>query len=358
VNVAGAEITRASAVLARSASNSARSWHERSGLLVRLHDAAGRTGYGEASPLPGYSPDGLGDCEAVLGRFAWSALQPAADFASVARLVAQQIPATLPAARFAAELAALDLLGQQTQAAAWRLLAAEPATAAPLGLATLLDAADAEGALVAADAAKQRGITTFKLKVGRCDAFERELSLLRKLRARFGHAVRLRLDANRAWSARRAAERLQALAEIEPEFVEEPVSARQLHELGSSPVPLALDESLQTESLEAAAPWLRSCRIEAVVLKPMALGGLAACLELAAGARRHGLAVVVSHLFDGPVALAGCAALALCAGSAGRAAGLDRHAGLGVWPSATIATLTEHAIVPSDAPGLGLRWAA
>ena len=63
----------------------------------------------------------------------------------------------------------------------------------------------------------------------------------------------------------------------------------------------------------------------------MVLGGLSHCLELGRRARALNLGVVVSHSFDGPVALAAAAALALAL-PAGIAQGLAPHAGLSAWP--------------------------
>ena len=43
-----------------------RNWSTRESLLLRISDSAGRSGIGEASPLPGYSRDRLAEAEAAL----------------------------------------------------------------------------------------------------------------------------------------------------------------------------------------------------------------------------------------------------------------------------------------------------
>ena len=47
------------------AQDARRSWPERESLLLRLSDEGGQRGLGEATPLPGYSPDRLDQVEAA-----------------------------------------------------------------------------------------------------------------------------------------------------------------------------------------------------------------------------------------------------------------------------------------------------
>ena len=114
--------------------------------------------------------------------------------------------------------------------------------------------------------------------------------------------------------------------------------------LVESPVPLARDESLLDEPRADVAVW---------VLKPMALGGLTRCLELAARARESDIDVIVSHLLDGPVALSAAAALSLAVGAPNRAAGLYPPPGLGAWPERPLPAFTQANLIRRDTPGLG-----
>ena len=75
-------------------------WVTRNGSFLRLVDAAGRVGLGEASPLPGYSKEGLAACvEALQDVHAWCSDEGAREV----RL------RHLPAAQFALESALVDL---------------------------------------------------------------------------------------------------------------------------------------------------------------------------------------------------------------------------------------------------------
>ncbi|MEM9554490.1 MAG: enolase C-terminal domain-like protein [Acidobacteriota bacterium] len=347
------------------AGNARRTWSTRHVLHLRL-EAAGAAGVGEAAPLPGYSPDALEAAGEALAR--WCAAPPSLDVDAPlqsARRASERIPSALPSARFAAETAVLDLLGRLRGEPLHRLLVgeADAATREPpplAGLVASLDDAEEQAVRLV-----DRGLGTLKLKVGRAERLDDEVEALERLRARWP-SVALRLDANGALPPARVDELLERYAAVAPELVEEPLAGAALRRLHRPPVPLALDESLQdagpgTAGLAPFTDWLAEGRCVAVVLKPAALGGLLACLELARAAARHrvdGRAVgaIASHTFDGPVGLQAAAALGLAlALEADRplAAGLDRSylpAAAGEVPLVGAATLR-----PDRArPGLGL----
>jgi o-succinylbenzoate synthase len=339
--------------------NAGHDWRERSGLVLTLTDELGHHGQGEASPLPGYSRDDFEGCRAALEALCAGPLEidVAHDFGELSRSASAMVSEACPAARCALESALVDLLARRRGEPAWAVLRTAGNRAAPLPtllpVAALLDTNDVDSALDSGRAALERGVTTFKLKLGRPGRLPLELEILRNVRAAFGKGVRLRLDANQSLGLERAPAMLEALAAFDPEFVEEPVADLAL--LAGSPVPLALDESLQRpDTLERLLERRERLRLEALVLKPMALG-LVRCLELADRARRVGMDVVVSHLFDGPLALAVGAALALATGSPERAAGLDRHPGLSAWPALATPMISPAHVVRSDRPGLGLE---
>lgn len=358
MKIAGATIERFSGALPQPIGNARRAWRERSGLLLTLVDDDGRAGQGEASPLPGYSPDDLESCRAALSALDWGELVAAGSASPLELLAAasNRVPAELPAARFAVETALLDLAAQRAGRPAWSLLRSSvrrlDSRPLPVPLCGLIGTADAGTDAVLGGAARlvARGLATLKLKIGQAG----DLELARALRAQVGDCVLLRFDVNRAWPETDARERLASLAAVSPELVEEPAKA--LHTLGTSPVPLALDESLQQPgALQQLGPSLRELRVEAVVLKPAALGGLVRSVELAGRAQSLGLGVIVSHLFDGPVALASAAALALAVASPERASGLDRHAGLDAWPAVDIPIVGGTHVVPDGRQGLGIE---
>ena len=310
------------------AQDARRTWPERDSLLLRLTDAAGHHGVGEASPLPGYSQDRLDDVEPALAAVALSDVEAAlaqpttrAALAAIASL----LPRHLPSARMALETAALDLLGQRQRLSAPVLLGAEAGARRPL--AQLLGAASSPTLLPDAERALQAGFIHFKLKLGAPGRLEREVAGVQALRQRHGEPIVLRLDANGALSAAQLEQAWPSMSGLGIELFEEPGPLPNAL-LGT--LPLGLDESLQGLDEDEVAALVRQRQARYVVLKPMALGGLAHCWRLAEMARTLGVLPVLSHSFDGPFAWRATAALALALPK-GPAHGLAPHAGLEAW---------------------------
>ena len=336
-------------------------------LVLQLHDEAGRTGTGEASPLPPFSRDDAPGCERVLTRIherlgALDAAAPAAEAVDEALRPLGRALDALPSARFALETAVLDLLAQRRGVSVAdclggsRAYASVPANALllPEPLATLAERAAALAA---------EGFAAIKIKLRARDeaGFARELAALGEVRAALPLPFELRLDPNAAWTEDEARRRLDALVPIAPRFVEQPVAPGGLHLLDTSAVPWAADESLAGgEPIEAL---LSSSRCAAFVLKPAILGGLLPARALALTAQARGIDVVVTHLFDGPVAMAAACELALSLPRPPLACGLAPHPDLAAFAAglggADVPQLVDpRAIVSSGGPGLGVRSTA
>jgi L-alanine-DL-glutamate epimerase-like enolase superfamily enzyme len=382
MRVAGSSLAPLGGPLEVPVGNTAAAWPRRDGLLLTLDDGEGAWGVGEASPLPGYSPDSLVACRAALsgvhlrlgpidergpdgpdGPDEASGADRAACSAAQRALLGALAPleaalAKAPSARFALESALLDLLGRRAGVSAWVLLAGnERGEGGPAGrpvpLSALLDPW-ADGWPARAEGLLRRGTAALKIKVGRRDvSWGKELERLLEVRAAVGAGVELRLDANGAWSLDEARARLAALSGVSPAFVEEPTRGEGLLRLGRCGVPWAADESLLDAGVRARAVGAPGCA--ALVLKP-ALLGLLPARALALSAQRAGVGVVVTHLFDGPVALAAASELALSLPAPPLASGLGEHDGLRAYPDMDSGHLsTPGLVLPSGRPGLGLR---
>lgn len=303
-------------------------WQTRTGAVL-IVDGDGGRGLGEASPLPGHGADdgAAARAAAELARFASGlprtlAIDPARPLASLTALLTDVAE---PSARFAIETAALDLLARTTGRTLAALLGAGDDRAAAgraIAVARVIDDADGAAAAWAA------GFTTLKLKVGGGAA----ATVAAVHRA--APAARLRIDVNRGWAGAAVDDELAAVTAAAAgalEYVEEPTEGVGPALRGPRAAPLALDESLADADRDV---WLdralASGALAAVVLKPTVLGGLAACLALAARARAHGVDAVASHTLDGPIAHAAVIALARALGGP-RAHGVDIHAGLPGW---------------------------
>lgn len=349
--------------LAASVGNANCSWTTRTGLRLELRGDDGLRGLGEASPLPGYSPDSLADARRALeefGRLASFELNPTGDWHSQVDEAVLSIPAQVPSARFALETALLDLAGQALGVPMERLLGVARGRVPWAGV---LEASRGAEALGRATSLLDLGVGTLKVKVNGKGEWEHVVRFLQALRAQVGPAVHIRIDANRSIGANQLGDKLAGLASIQPEFVEEPAEPDAIAALGSVPVALALDETLHGADAEAriatlaGAPALSSAaaRYGFVVLKPTVLGGVRRCARLAESARRRGARVIVSHTFEGPTGWTACAALALAMGEGQAAVGLEPHEALKAWPAVDLPNLDGPWIVAQHGAGLGLR---
>jgi L-alanine-DL-glutamate epimerase-like enolase superfamily enzyme len=140
------------------------------------------------------------------------------------------------------------------------------------------------------------------------------LARLCQLAAQLPDGCRLRLDANRAWADPDCERWLAALRNLPIESLEEPLAdptpARLARLQASTPIPLALDESLVAFGLEAV---LADPPVRRLVLKPMVHGGLLPCLDAARSA--PGLEWVVTTTIDSAAGTWAAAQLAAAIGS-------------------------------------------
>jgi L-Ala-D/L-Glu epimerase len=292
---------------------------ERELLLLRLEGSDGEVGFGEASPLESYDGVTIDDCRAALEDC--RSVLNGSDGAERELLLAEcRRLAVLPQAVAAIDLALWDLAGRRGEQPVWALLGSERPD--PVEVNYTIAAPDRAGAAADAAAARDAGYRTIKLKVGTGDDGGRVAAV----RAVAGPDMKIRLDANAAWSVREAQAALRVLATAGIELCEEPVAGleevRELSELTG--VPLALDES-------AALPGAlerRACT--ALCLKVSRCGGISGILEAARRARAVGYELYLASSLDGPLGIAAALHAAATIGP-DRACGL---ATLGLFASA------------------------
>jgi O-succinylbenzoate synthase len=178
------------------------------------------------------------------------------------------------------------------------------------------------------------------------------------VRDALGPVGRLRIDANAAWTVEEAEIALRTLGRYDLEYAEQPVLT--LEEMAALrrrvDVRLAADESIRT-----AADPMRGVGREAadiVVLKVQPIGGVRACLRVAAAC---GLPVVVSSAIETSVGIAAGLALAAALPELPYACGLGTvpliDGDVCVSPLVPVnGELPVGAVTPD--PGLLSRWAA
>lgn len=295
----------------------------REGLLLRLEGEDGAVGWGETSPLPGFSYEslraaarGLGDMAAsVAGREVFS------DWIGMDGTLAHMLePAGLaPSVRFGFELAAWNLYAATRGVTLPALISERSRAVVPLN--GLLAGPSAE-APVEARRMWEDGYEAVKLKVGGRPV-EEDVLLVRAVKEALGESVALRLDANRAWTLHEALEFARGIEGVPVEYLEEPLANPAGLETftRSCGVPVALDESL----VGMAPGALQEHRYAgAVVMKPSLLGGISRVSRLADRAASLGMRPVVSSAYETGVGTAALVALAAGIGG-GVPAGLDTY---------------------------------
>lgn len=295
-----------------------RTYAARSGVLLRV-ERGGIVGWGEAAPLPGFSPDTLEMARDALQRITATATALARSCRAVERdRSLSDLYRQAPAAQAAVEGALLSLVAQERGTTVARLL--NPEAAPVVEINGLLTAGPLEEVLARAHQLRDAGYRAVKLKVGTAPV-EEEARLVRAVANVIGPRVALRLDANRAWSRAEALDFALRIAGVPIAYIEEPVSDPRDLPAVAEHLPVALDESLvgQSPALLGACGYAH-----AVVLKPMLLGGVATAWRWAEAARRRGMVPVVSAAFETGIGLRLNVALAAALGGT-PPAGLDTY---------------------------------
>ena len=140
----------------------------------------------------------------------------------------------------------------------------------------------------------KQGFSCLKMKIGAID-FETELSLLKSIRESFSfQELELRVDANGAFSAEEAMDKLSRLAELDIHSIEQPIKQGQLDAMANlcsaSPLAIALDEDLIGVNLLAdKRSLIEHIRPQYLILKPALLGGFSASEEWISIAEQQGI---------------------------------------------------------------------
>ena len=271
--------------------------------LVHVTDDGGRTGVGAATPTAHYgsTPATL---EAVLPDLL-AAVERVGDPHALGR-IEREMDATVrenPAARTAVSIAVHDLAAKRLGVPLYRLWGLDPERAPRTSF--TIGISDPETMADRAAAAVEGGHGVLKLKLG-TDRDRERVEAVREA----APDVRIRVDANEAWTPREAVRKAAWLADTDVEFVEQPVPAENPAGLKfvyeHSPLPIAADESCRTLS---DVPQIAD-RADIANLKLMKCGGLREAKRMIATARAHGLEVMLGCMLESNASIAAACHLA------------------------------------------------
>jgi o-succinylbenzoate synthase len=306
VRIAAARVRLQRLEFARPVRTSLGEFTERRSVMLTLTDAEDRVGLGEAAPWPGFGTESVEESLAALedaGRMLVDTDIEPGDWPSELALCLRNASA----ARAAVQGALWDLAARQAGRPLSELLARHVTPFGGAGLSRVASHAlliEREPDALRDEAARARslGFRAVKIKLGAA-RLDDDVARARAAREGIGPDLRLRGDANGAWTESAAIEAIDALAGFNLDFVEQPLPAGELAGLGRlrrrSAVRIALDESVATE--EGALRAIATGAGQVCVLKPATLGGPARAFEIAAMARDAGCEVVFTHAFESAV---------------------------------------------------------
>jgi L-Ala-D/L-Glu epimerase len=288
---------------------------------IRLRDADGVEGWGEAAATPYYG-ETIDTVRAVMPRYAaalnraWAeheaddiaGVDGATDGFTAPRLPPlERIERALeseigrnPAARAAVSVALHDLVGKRLGQPVWRLFGLSPR--APVSSFTIgIDTPDRMRAKVEEAA----GYPVLKLKLGT----ERDEEIVRVVREAAPRAT-LRIDANTGWTLKRAFRLLPLLEEAGIELIEQPFAADDLAAFrllrDRSAIPVIADESCL---VAADVARLAGC-VDGVNIKLTKCGSMREAVRIVHAARAHGMLVMLGCMIESTLGVAAAVQLA------------------------------------------------
>ncbi len=289
--------------------------YKREGLILRVVEDKGRSGFGEIAPFPGFSKETLEQTE-FLAKVILNSLLKILTIDDLTKIVRNLYPSV----KFGFESAVVDLKANTKGVRLGQLLCDRPLECISVnGLLT----GTKEEILKKAVEYSRIGYRAVKLKVG-SDKIENDIELTKLVRAAIGNKVLLRLDANRCWQIDDALRFCKAVAGCHIDYLEEPLADR--HKLkealndGALAMPIALDETTR----EISPNELGQYQVKAIVLKPTLLG-FQTTIDFAQQAHRLGITPVIGSSFESGLGLSILAQIAAAVNTDDIPAGLDTY---------------------------------
>jgi L-alanine-DL-glutamate epimerase-like enolase superfamily enzyme len=262
---------------------------------VRLTDAEGHEGWGEAAPSKYYGET----AESVLAALqVYGSMLPDDPFhmEEAERRWENKLRGNA-AARAALSAALHDLVGKRLDVPLFRMWGLDPCAAPPSTFTIGLDAPERIGAKV--QEAAQYPI--LKVKLGT----DRDLEILRAIRQATDKEIRV--DANCGWTVKRALRMLPVLDEFGVTVLEQPLVPHDLDGLAAvtahADIPVIADESCLTA---VDIPPLVG-KVDGINIKLAKCGGLREALRMIAVARAHGLMVMVGCMIESSLGITAAA---------------------------------------------------
>jgi muconate cycloisomerase len=267
-------------------------------VLLKLTDADGIEGWGEANPSKTFTGETSGDAARALTETLLPAVlaaavpEPGAIDVALDALLAKHL-----CAKGAVSMALLDLLGKRLNVPVATLLGGTLHKSLPV--LWPLNNGTAEDDIRVIDERAVQGFSSFMLKMG-TSPIRDEVQRVATLEARYGNSLTLIADANQGWSRDEAREFLAGVNGSRLAFVEQPVAKDDLEGMaslaGASALPISADESVV--GLAHAARIASLGAVSIFSIKSSKNGGPLRAQRIAAVAEAFGIRCYMNSMLE------------------------------------------------------------
>jgi len=323
-------------------------------IIVEIHTDTGHVGYGEAQPTGAITGDTAG---AIIGALKDHIIPSLTGMEIDAfEPLMQKLDASVVgnhSAKAAVDIALYDLYGQLLGAPVYQLLgASRKSITTDITISVNAPEEMARDAKVAI----ARGYDTLKIKVGIDPTLD--VARLAAVREAVGPNIRMRIDANQAWSPKQAVRLLNQMQErgLDIELVEQPVKGKDFEGLRyvteRSYVPVMADESVFSPA--DALKIMQMGAADLINIKLMKCGGIHNALRIASAAEIYGVECMIGCMLEAKVSANAAVHLA-CAKNIITKVDLDGPGLCSEDPVEGGCLFDEQTIHVSSEPGFGVK---
>jgi O-succinylbenzoate synthase len=305
----------------------------RRGLLLAIQEQNDAVGFGEISPLPDFGTEDWSEASAIIEK-----LEKRRDYPQCGHTIEEIaiwrervgiFHSKTPAAAFGVECALLSLAAQLEDHNPMDLLSMN--SVEQIQVNAFIGGGEPDEIAGKVAEAVRAGYPIVKIKSG-VHSLREDLETLQLLHERHPK-LRVRLDANGAWSVEGTIAFLTAAAKLPLDYVEDPVPADKLAELLSTAPPEILRIGLDETADHMAALFdefkvIKKGANVAVIVKPTRFGSFSSLRDYTSIARSRGASVIITSMFESSLGLSYQAICAAAFGSARMAHGLGTASAL------------------------------
>lgn len=269
-------------------------------VMLKLTDADGVEGWGEANPSKTFTGESSGDAARALKETLLPAVLASANpEPGCIDVVLDTLLAKHLCAKGAVSMALLDLLGKRLGVSVATMLGGPLRNSLPV--LWPLSNGTAEDDIRVIDERAAQGFSTFMLKMGSAPVRVRdEVQRVATLEARYGNSLALIADANQGWSRDEAREFLSGVSGSRLAFVEQPVGKDDFDGMAllasASALPISADESVVGLAEAARLASLNAASVFSI--KSSKNGGPLRAQRIAAVAEAFGIRCYMNSMLE------------------------------------------------------------